>query len=593
MGRMRFSEFAKALEELEGVSSRNRMVELLAELFGKLGANEIGPAIYLLQGRVAPLYEPVEFGMSGKLLVRAIARAGGVKDEEVEKLGKKMGDLGKAAEDVASNCKSLPVGKAGNSNRENLSVEQVHGKLLEVARTGGGGSVEGKVEKVAELLSEVDPLSARYIVRVVLDTLRLGFSDMTMLEGLSWMIDGTKQHKDAIEKVYNIRPDLAYIAETVKAKGLSGLGHVKPTVGTPILMARGERLTSGKDIIEKIGKCAVDAKIDGFRLQIHFNRLKGTVRLFTRNLEDATAMYPDVVAGIREQIMAKEVIFEGEAVGYNEKTGEFLPFQETVQRKRKYGITEKALEIPLKLMCFDLLYKDGEVLLEKPYVARREMLEKVVKKGEALRMVQQKIVETPEELEEFFQEAISRGLEGVMAKRLDGVYQAGGRGWNWIKYKRSYAGKLEDTIDAVVMGYDLGQGKRVGFGIGALLLGIYNSKKDVFETISKMGTGLTDKEWKEMRKVLGALAVDERPRRYEVDKSQGVDVWVKPKVVVQVRADEITRSPVHTAGKTEEDLGYALRFPRLEIIRKDKTPEDATSAKEIGEIYKLQGRKKI
>lgn len=582
---MKFSEFAEILSELEGVASRNKMVELLGGMFSRLDQKEIGPASYLLQGRVAPLFEPVEFGMSGKLLIRAIAKAGGVEESQVEKESKRLGDLGTAAEEVLK--------RAHGKRISGLGVQDIHEKLLQVAKTGGQGSVEGKLEKIAGILLEVDPQSGRYIVRMVMDTLRLGFSDMTMLEGLSWMIDKTKSHKAVIEKVYNIRPDLAFIAETVKAKGVIGLKHVVPAVGTPILMARGERLTSGKAIIEKIGKCAVDAKIDGFRLQAHFDKSKNMVRLFTRNLEDATSMYPDVVLGIKNQIKAREVIFEGEAVGYNEKTGEFLPFQETVQRKRKYGIAEKALEVPLKLICFDVLYLDGEVLLEKPYKERRKILEDIILGGETLSPVEDKIVETGEEIEVFFQSVISRGLEGVMAKRLDGEYQAGGRGWNWIKYKRSYAGRLEDTVDTVVMGYDLGQGKRTDFGIGALLLGVYNKKKDVFETISKMGTGLTDIEWQEMRQTLGEIKLAEKPVRYEADKMQFVDHWVKPKVVLQVRADEITRSPVHTAGKSKDELGYALRFPRLEVIRKDKSPEDATSIEEIRKMYQAQGKKKL
>lgn len=580
---MNFGDFAKALEELEGVSSRNRMVELLALLFKKLDKEEIGPAAYLLQGRVAPLFEPLEFGMSGKLMLRAIAKAYRKDEATVAKSEKKLGDLGKAAEEISK----------GLSSGSRLGILDVYRGLREVTTTSGEGSVEGKLGRISKILEEVTPLSARYVVRIVLDTLRLGFSDMTMLEGLSWMLDGTKVHKAEIEKAYNIRPDLAFIARAVKTKGLGGLRQVTPAVGTPILMARGERLTSGKEIIEKIGKCVVDSKIDGFRLQVHFNRLKGEARLFTRNLEDATNMYPDVVEGVKKQIVAKEAIFEGEAVGYNEKTGEFLPFQETVQRKRKYGIEAKALEIPLKLICFDVLYRDGEVLFNKPYSQRREILATMIKKGDVLSQVEGKIVATPEEVEEFFQDAISRGLEGIMAKRLDGTYQAGARGWNWIKYKRSYAGKLEDTIDAVVMGYDLGTGKRTSFGIGALLLGVYDSKKDVFETISKMGTGLTDEEWKEMRKRLDKIKSSAKSTRFETDKLMSVDVWVEPEVVLQVRADEITRSPIHTAGREEGKLGYALRFPRLETIREDKTPEDATSVDEIEKMYKAQGKKRI
>lgn len=581
---MKFSDFSQRLSQLEETSSRNRMVELLAETFKVIPVSEIAPAAFLLQGRVAPLYEPIEFGMSEKLLTRAIAIAYKTDQEAVIHQKKKLGDLGSAAEVLARQKQKNP------SSQE--SILQVYDRLLTIAKAGGAGSVERKLGQVADLLNLLEPLSSRYVVRIILDTLRLGFSDMTMIDALSWTIDQTKTHKPAIEGAYNIRPDLGFIAATLKKDGLSGLGRLQPAVGNPILMARGERLTSGREIIEKIGRCAVEQKVDGFRLQVHFDRAGNSVRLFTRNLEDATSMYPDIVEGVKRQISAGQAIFEGEAVGYNEKSSQFLPFQETVQRKRKYNIEEKAQEIPLRLICFDILFKDHKSLLGQPYQHRRETLEKIIKPGPVLSLIEAKVVQTADEVEDFFQDSVSRGLEGILAKKLDGVYQAGARGWNWIKYKRSYAGRLEDTVDTVVMGYDLGTGKRAGFGIGALLLGVYNAQKDRFETISKMGTGLTDEEWKEMRQKLDMLKSEEKPARYEVDKSQTVDVWAKPKIVVQVRADEITRSPVHTAGKTEEELGYALRFPRLETIR-DKLPEDATGVKEVKEMYKAQGKKKV
>ncbi|KKT74406.1 MAG: putative DNA ligase [Microgenomates group bacterium GW2011_GWA1_Microgenomates_45_10] len=581
---MKFSHFCQVLSQLEQTSSRNQMVVILSGLFKNLRPEETAETIYLLQGRVAPLYEPIEFGLSDKLLVRAISKAYEVENSAVVHQQQKLGDLGKATETIAS--------QRGKNVKSDQSVFQVHARLFAIAKTSGLGSVDKKINLVGDLLSLLDPLSVRFVIRIVLDTLRLGFSDMTMIEAFSWSIDNSKAHKLIIESAYNIRPDLGQIATILKKDGISGLRRLQPSVNTPILMARGERLTSGEDIINKIGRCALEHKVDGFRLQIHFSKKRDTVRLFTRNLEDATVMYPDVVEGIKQQINAAEAIFEGEAVGYNEKSGQFLPFQETVQRKRKYHIEEKALEIPLKLICFDVLYKDGQTLLSRPYGERRKILEDMVKSGPVLSVIEEKVVETPEEVKVFFQDAVTRGLEGIFAKRLDGAYQAGARGWNWIKYKRSYAGRLEDTLDTVIMGYDYGTGKRTSFGIGALLLGVYNPKKDRFETISKMGTGLTDIEWKEMRQKLDLLKVSEKPARYEVDKAQTVDIWVNPKIVIQVRADEITRSPVHTAGKDNQQLGYALRFPRLETIR-DKIPEDASSVAEVISIYKAQGKQKV
>jgi DNA ligase-1 len=409
--------------------------------------------------------------------------------------------------------------------------------------------------------------------------MRLGFSDMTVLDALSWMATGSKDARKEIEKAFNVRPDLGFIAKTVKEKGLNGLKKVGPEVGVPIMMARAERLSSGEEIMKQIGRCAIEGKFDGFRVAVHFQKSK--IILFSRNMENTTAMFPDLVEAVKRQVKAEEAIFEGEAIGYNSQTGKFLPFQETVSRKRKYDIEKMAKEVPLKLICFDCLYLDGQNLIGQSFLERRKALEKIIGKGETLILSQMTIVEKPEEIENLFQEAIGKGLEGIMAKKLDGVYQAGARGWNWIKYKKSYQGKLSDTIDALVMGYDFGQGKRSSFGIGDFLIGVYETKTDTFKTVAKIGTGLTDEEWRKLKVKSQKLKVKSKPARYDVSKAMDCDVWVEPKMVVVIKADEITKSPVHTAK-------LALRFPRLVDFRDDKAPEDTTSLTEIEEMFKAQ-----
>jgi DNA ligase-1 len=471
---------------------------------------------------------------------------------------------------------------------------------LEITGFSGEGSVEKKITRLAGLLASLDQLSNRFVARIPVGRLRLGFSDMTVLDALSFMLKRDKSARTEIETAFNVRPDLGFIARTLKEKGLAGLLKIKPQVFTPILMARAERLSSGKEIIDKIGICAVEPKVDGFRLQAHFKKNgKAKTVLFTRNLEDATFMYPDVVAGIEKQVRAKEAIFEGEAIAYNPDTGEFLPFQETVQRKRKYGIKEKALELPLRFICFDVLFVDGRSFVSSPYEKRREALEKLIGKGDTLLVVEKKIASEAHEIENEFDYAVARGLEGIVAKRLDGVYQAGARGWNWIKFKRSYSARLSDTIDAVVMGYYKGQGKRTSFGIGAFLIGVYDEKSDQYVTVAKIGTGLTDEEWRELHRRAEKIKTSKKPALYNVDKLLFPDVWVEPSIVVEIKADEITRSPVHTAGrvlkpsKTGEGQvvdvpGFALRFPRLERFRDDKRPEDVTTLSEIEEMEKKQ-----
>lgn len=212
-----------------------------------------------------------------------------------------------------------------------------------------------------------------------------------------------------------------------------------------------------------------------------------------------------------------------------------------------------------------------------------------------------KIAKNAQEIEKYFQEQAKKGLEGIMAKKLEGTYRAGARDFNWIKYKRSYSSKLSDTIDVVVMGYDLGQGKRQSFGIGDFLIGIYDEKQEKFESVSKVGTGLTDEEWKIIKVRSDKLKVKIKPEEYDVDKMMSCDVWIRPSIVVEIRADEITRSPVHTAGRIMKpsksgssqevkEAGYALRFPRLERFRDDKKPEDATTLAEVEKMYKNQGK---
>ena len=629
---MFFKVLASYLAKLESTASRNSMVEILAELFAQTPASEIDKVTYLIQGRVAPLYEAVEFGMADKMVIKAIAKAYEMADEEILTLYKKSGDLGTTVEQLNKS------NKASNSNKSNKTVEEIFLKLKLITGTSGEGSVEKKVTILADLLKSVDTMSAKYIVRIPIDKLRLGFSDATMLEGLSWMLDGTKKHKPVMEAAYNIRPDLGYIARTVREISLSSslslrkLEGTMPKLGTPIMVMRAERLVTAKEILEKTGgKCAVEPKLDGLRTQLHLSNklpashlinsaaLSGSqsrdslpsqirnsaryqpehfVALYSRGMENVTLMYPDLVEAARKEINADEVILDGEAIGFDPKTGKYVGFQQTTQRKRKYDVEAFSKSIPVKLVVYDCLFYNGESLINRTYKERREIVEKLLKrhsggqrpieshKRDPIAMLQDdnkiiipaemEVVSEPARLKEFFDICVNKGLEGIMAKKLDGVYQAGARGWNWIKLKNAL-----DSIDAVVMGYDYGQGKRNQFGIGAFLVGVYDKKSDSYKTISKIGTGLTDDEWRELVKRTKQWIVKDQPKNYDVNKLMNCDVWIKPKVVGVFVSNELTKSPMHTAG-------FAMRFPRLEIWRDDKQPEDATSLKEIAEMVGLQ-----
>ena len=323
--------------------------------------------------------------------------------------------------------------------------------------------------------------------------------------------------------------------------------------------------------------------------------------MFSRNLEDMTHMFPELIEGTRKQVKAKTAILDTEALAYQPESEEFLPFQETTKRRRKYNITEVAKTLPLKAFVFDILYVDGTSLIDTPLLKRMEILKKTVQGDVTLIPSPGSVLKEPEELQIMLDDAISKGLEGVVVKKVDSVYEAGGRNFNWVKLKRHSSGELNDTIDCVILGYIYGKGKRTAFGAGALLVGIYDKDKDEFVSVSRIGTGLTDEEWRSIKEKAKGLELDHKPAR--VNSLITPSVWVKPEIVIEVLADEITRSPLHTAGMQESEsqsgkeskkskVGYALRFPRLVSFRdKDKRPEDATSVEELIKMFQQQGKK--
>jgi len=315
------------------------------------------------------------------------------------------------------------------------------------------------------------------------------------------------------------------------------------------------------------------------------------IKIFSRNLEDMTHSFPDLAEGVLKEVKAKSVIMEGEAIAYNPLTQEFLPFQETTKRRRKYKVEETAKALPLACFAFDILYLNGEDITGKSEVERRKLLERVVSKNNStIRIAEQRIISTAKQIQEFFNEAISEGLEGLMIKKLDAPYKAGGRGFHWIKFKRASSGDLADTVDCVLLGIYTGRGKRTEFGVGGLLVGVYDEKKDEFCTISRVGTGLTDEEFRKVNEIGKKLRLEHKPSR--VKSKVEPSYWVEPKEVLEIYADEITKSPIHTAGE-EDGIGYALRFPRLVKFREsDKRAEDATTVEEVKKLFANQYGKK-
>jgi DNA ligase-1 len=572
---MQFDELANYFEKLETTSARLKMYELIGELFSKVDPDEAAEIAYLLEARLLPAFKGVEIGMGERMVASAIAAATAKTPEQINALFKQMGDLGLVAE------KLLP------EKRSRLKVSEVYSSLLEIAKTSGVGSVDKKIDSLASLIKQASPRSARYIVRFAVGRLRLGVGALTIIEAIARTYPDGKQARASIERAYNLCSDLGLVLKTLRQQGPEALNRFKVSVGNPVRMMLAERLPSAEAIIKRLGRCSAEGKLDGFRCQVHIS--DELVEIFSRNLERTTEMFPDIVASVRKQVRARSAIIEGEAIAFNEATGEFYPFQVTVQRKRKHAVDEMAREMPLALIAFDLLYADGKDYTDAWYEVRRKKLEETVKPDGGIRPVERIVTDSVEKLQQFFDEQIERGLEGIIAKRLDSPYEAGARNFNWIKLKRTYRGELSDTIDAVIIGYLKGRGARAKLGIGALLAAVYDPDTDTFQTIGKVGSGLSQQNWVKLRKLLDEASLPEKPAR--VDSRIQPDVWVAPRYVITVLADEITRSPVHTCAQDEEGRGLALRFPRVVgFIREDKSPEDATTAREIKEMFAMQRR---
>ena len=628
---MTIRELAEVFERIDEVSGRNAMIEILAELYARVTPEEAAQVTYLMQGRLVPKFVDLEFGMASRLLLRAIAQAFEVERDEVESVFREAGDLGLAAEKLthAESITAAPPpsrgwgrATAGKPRRvprprrfgqgriwwhtsvgnpswwdlrhralkqdwaRNVSVGGVFARLREVAEAEGTESQERKVAGIARLLRDLDPRANRYLPRIPVGRLRLGIGDPTFMDALSFARVGDKSDRKAIERAYNLTCDLGLTARDYLRGGAEAMVRAQVRVGNPVRMAQAARMSSGQEIVDKIGSAAVEPKLDGFRVQIH--RDGDQVRIYSRNLEDMSLMFPDVSAAARALLKKPQVIIEGEAMGVNPETGAFLPFQVTTSRRRRHGIDQAAKEIPLQVHAFDLLY-DGDNVIELPFTERRRRLEEIVEKeGEDLQVSECIITDDPEAIDAFFAEQVNAGLEGVMAKRLDSVYQAGQRNFNWIKYKASYSSALSDTLDCVLIGYWRGQGKRTPWGIGALLSAVWDADEQVFKSIARIGTGYSDEEWVRIRERLDEIAIAERPANVHSDVVP--DVWASPEIVVEVLADELTRSPMHVAGRTDDELGLALRFPRvIGFVREDKAPADATTVAEVRDLFARQG----
>jgi DNA ligase-1 len=570
---MRFDQFCLYLEKLEKTSSRIEITKILADLFKEADTDDIDKICYLVLGSLRPKYEGLVFNLAEKMVIEAISQAYKKEKEEVVSLFKKKGDLGDVAFDF---CLEKKV-----DNK--LTVGEVYRLLVELASDEGEGSQERKIEKLAKILSLLDCNSAKFVSRIVLGKLRLGFSDKTILDALSWFEAGDKSLKPLLEKAYSVLPDVGLLSLQVKKLGVKEVSaNISPKVGVPVLPMLAQRLKDPKEMIEKMGRVAVESKIDGLRVQIHLSKGKnGFVKAFTRNLNEVSWMFPELLK-IGDSINSNTVILDSEAVGVDEKRKKLADFQTTMTRRRKHEIDSYTSSVPIKFFVFDILLDGSQNLMNLPFYERKKQLLKIVKDSDVVNIVDYQETDNPQEIANLFKENIKKGFEGIMVKKIDSHYVPGRTGWRWVKMKEAEEreGKLADTVDGVVMGYYLGKGKRTKFGVGGFLVGIVDGEK--IKSLTKLGTGLTDDEFRLLKEKLEGLEVKDKPKEYEnIDKTLLPDFWVKPSLVVEIAADEITKSPIHSSG-------YALRFPRLVSLREDKDYLSATNLSELKNLSLLE-----
>jgi DNA ligase-1 len=594
---MKFHKFAEYLQKLEDTTKRLEITDILSDLIKNLEVEETDKAIYLSSGYLSAPFESEKFNIAEKMMIKILENTYSTAknpdiSNQIREIYTRTGDLGNVAFELA---KDLDC---------SLLIKDVHQTMKDIAKTDGAGSQDLKIKKTTALLKDLDKLSAKFAVRIILGTTRLGFTELTIIDALSNYLDGTKSLRKTIESRYSIHPDIGLIARKIRESGLNGIDDIHIETGVPVLSQKPQRLKGGLDEIKnRMDTIWAEYKFDGTRVQLHLDKNKPSmginsgqneliesksndfmIKTFTRNLEETTHQYPDITEGAAEQIQADSVILDCEAIAFDRESGEFLPFQETIQRKRKHGIKDAAESIPLKCFIFDILYLNGKSLIDTPLEERRKKLKKIVKEGDVLVVDEHLKTTDLDELKDFFETAVEKKLEGLIAKNPEDPYQAGARSYSWVKLKIADENLLEDSIDCVVLGYYHGKGVRSKFGIGGFLAGIYDKNNDTFKTLTKVGTGLKDDDWTKLKDMSDKVKTGKKPSNVEMNKIFEPDVYLTPSIVVELGADEISKSPTHSAG-------YALRFPRLLKFRSDKSPTESTSLEEIKNIYISQKEK--
>ena len=580
---MEFSIIAEIFERMEGTTKRIELTNLLVELLKKTPKKIIPNAVYLLQGIIRPNFEGVELGVAEKLAIRAISKSSGLSIKKIEEDYRKCGDLGLTASNI------LKLKTQTTFTAEKITLERVYETLFRIAKLGGKGSQDLKMKYISSLLNDATPLEAKFVLKILLGTLRLGIAENTIMDALAIAFTGKKENKEQIENAYNVSSDLGKVSLLIATDGIDEIKKFKISLFSPIRPMLADRVKSEKEAIKKMPeRFAAEYKLDGERVQIH--KQANEVVLFSRRLENITQYYPDIVENVKKSLSVNEGVFEAEIVPVNENTGEFLPFQELMHRRRKYKLEKAISQYPITVNFFDVLYFDKKDCLNLEYSERRKILEKLVNEDDFSKLVPMLLVKNENEIEDFLENSINSGCEGLMLKALDAPYRAGARGSNWLKLKREYRNELGDSLDLIVIGGYFGRGRRTGL-YGTLLLGTYNPDKDNFPSVCKVGTGFTDESLDQLYQILSNKITLKKNSR--VVSEMEADVWFEPELVLEIVASEITLSPIHKTGLNliRKGSGFALRFPKFTgKIRFEKAVEDASTDEEVLTLYKGQSK---
>ena len=561
---MRYSSLVGLYEELESTTKRLEKIDILSKFLKKIETDKLRIIVYLAEGRIFPEWDKRKIGFSERLMFKALNLGSGESIDKIEKLFREKGDLGLVAEEI--------FGKKKQSNLGNkiLDVDKIFENIRKLAELEGKGTVNRKIQLITELLSNANGKEAKYIVKTVLENLRIGVSSGIIRDSIAKTFD---LNPGEIEAAADLSGDYGEVAELAKSGNLKS---VKIKVGKPIKCMLALLAQDVDDAFKALGeKVQLENKIDGFRLQCHFNGSE--VKLFTRSMENVTPQFPDVVSYVKNNIKAKDYILDAEAVGYNPKTKKYLPFQAISQRiKRKYDIIDMSKKFPVELHVFDVLYCNGRNLMDESLHNRRQILEKIInEKKKEIVLTEKLVTDNKKSAAKFFDNVLKRGFEGVMVKNLESIYRPGRYVNGWMKLKN-----ILEPLDLVIVRADYGEGKRAGWLTSYT---VACRKGNEFLEVGKVSTGVKEKEvelnnssfenltYKEMTEILKPLILE----------TKGNEVTLKPKIVIEVAYEEIQVSQKYQSG-------FGLRFPRVIGLRIDKPLKEISDIKLVEKIFNIQ-----